>query len=326
MFELVLAAILTLPPQKSDAIIGVTAIHLESGKRVSTRNTERFPMGSVYKFPIALAVLRRVDAGTMSLDQVVTIEPRDFSPGWSPLRHKANDRPIVLTLGELLFHMVSISDNTASDALLALVGGPPAVTTRMAELSFGTIRIDRSEKQMAADLRKRGGPERYAIDARDTSTPDAMAELLVAFWNKRDGLSPESHALLVQLMTETQTGAHRIKAAVPGGATVTHKTGTMPGTANDVAIITLPNGEHIALAIFTKGSKRDVTKEAEEDIRAITRKVLEELAPSLFGSRAPTAPSRTFPSARSSRPSSAAAHGRRWRSPSTSARRWECSP
>ena len=274
MFELLLAAILTLPPQKSDAVIGVSAIHLESGKRLSVRNTERFPMGSVYKFPIALAVLRRVDMGTLSLDQTVTIEPKDFSPGWSPLRDRANNRAIVLSVGELLRHMVSISDNTASDALLELVGGPPAVTARMAELGFSAIRIDRSEKQMAADLGKDGGPERYAIDARDTSTPDAMAELLVAFWNKRDGLTPASHALLVRLMSESQTGARRIKGAVPAGSTVAHKTGTMPGTTNDVALITLPNGEHVALAIFTKASKRDVTEEAEDDIRAITRQVL----------------------------------------------------
>lgn len=279
MFELILAAILTLPPQKSDAVIGVSAIHLESGKRLSIRNTERFPMGSVYKFPIALAVLRRVDAGTLSLDQKVTIGPRDVSPGWSPLRDRASKRPITLTVGELLRHMVSISDNTASDVLLALAGGPRAVTTRMAELGFSAIRVDRSEREMAADLAKDGGPERYAIDARDTSTPDAMAELLAAFWNRRDGLSPKSHDLLVRLMTGSQTGARRIKGAVPAGSTVAHKTGTMPGTTNDVALITLPNGERVALAIFTKASKRDVTAEAEDDIRAITRKVLQELAP-----------------------------------------------
>jgi beta-lactamase class A len=273
MFEIVLAAILTLPPQTSDAIIGVSAIHFESGKRLSVRNVERFPMGSVYKFPIALAVLRRVDIGTLSMEQVVTIEPRDFSPGWSPLRDNAKGQPIVLTVDQLLRHMVSISDNTASDALLKLVGGPPVVTTRMAELGFSAIHIDRSEKQMVADLRKPGGVAQYAIDARDTSTPDAMAELLVAFGNKRDGLSLESHALLMHLMIETETGARRIKAAVPG-ATVAHKTGTMPGTTNDVALITLPSGEHIALAIFTKGSKRDVTADAEDDIRAITEKVI----------------------------------------------------
>ena len=278
MFELVLAAILTLPPQKSDATIGVSAIHLESGERLSVRNMERFPMGSVYKFPIALAVLRRVDIGTLSLDQVITIEPRDFSTGWSPLRDHANKRPIVITVRELLHSMVSISDNTASDTLMKLIGGPIVVTTRMAELGVSAIRLDRSEKEIGVDLKKKGGRELYAIDARDTSSPDAMAELLVAFWNGRDGLSNESHALLVELMSNSATGAQRIKAAVPRGAKVAHKTGTMPGTTNDVAIIALPNGEHIALAIFTKASKRDVKAEAEEDIRAITRKVLEELA------------------------------------------------
>lgn len=274
MLTFLLAAILALPPQKSDAIIGVSAIHIESGKRLSARNTERFPMGSVYKFPIALAVLRRVDAGTLSLDQIVTIEPKDFTPGWSPLRDRANKRPIALPVRDLLRHMVSVSDNTASDALLALVGGPAAVTTRMAELGFSDIRIDRSEKQMAADLAPEGGPERYAVDARDTATPDAMAGLLAAVHAKRDGLSPASHALLMELLTGSQTGSKRIKGAVPAGSVVAHKTGTMPGTTNDVALITLPNGEHVALAIFTKGSKRDVTAEAEEDIRAITRKII----------------------------------------------------
>src|SRR4028118_1041152 len=123
MITIILAAILQLPPQKSDAVIGVSAIHLESGKRLSVRGTDRFPMGSVYKFLIALAVLRRVDAGTLSLQQSVTIEPEDFSLGHSPLRDAAHGRPITLTVRELLRHMVSISDNTASDTLLALVGG-----------------------------------------------------------------------------------------------------------------------------------------------------------------------------------------------------------
>ena len=277
MFELILAAVLTLPPQKSDATIGVSAIHLESGKRVSIRAGERFPMGSVYKFPIGLAVLHRVDAGKLSLQQKVTIEPKDFSPGWSPLRVRAKNRPITLTIGELLWHMVSNSDNTACDNLLALAGGPGTVTAVMKELGSPAIRIDRPEKEIAVHLNEDGGRARYATDPRDTATPDAMAQLLVAVWNKRDGLSPASHALLVKLLADSQTGAKRIKAAVPKGSTVAHKTGTMPGTTNDVALITLPNGEHVALAIFAKASKRNVTEDAEADIRAITKEVLRRL-------------------------------------------------
>lgn len=278
MLELILAAILVLPPQKSDAVIGVSAIHLETGKRLSVRNVERFPMGSVYKFPIALAVLKRVDGGTLSLGQVVTIEPQDFAPGWSPLRDAAHKHPIVLTLGELLEHMVSQSDNTASDALLKIVGGPVAVTTRLAELGSSGVRVDRSEKQMARDIRKPGGVEQYAIDARDTSTPDGMAELLEAFWKGRDGLSRESHALLVELMTKSPTGARKLRAALPAGWSVAHKSGSMPGTSNDVGVLTSPDGkQHIAIAIFSKRAKSP-DAEVDADIAATARKVIAELA------------------------------------------------
>lgn len=277
MFALILASVLILPPPKSDAVIGVAAIHIESGRRVSVRGNERFPMGSVYKFPIAIAVLHRVDHGKLSLGQKVTIEPKDFSPGWSPLRDDAKGQPITLTVRDLLRHMVSISDNTASDTLLRLAGGPRAVSTRMAELGYGSIRIDRSEAQIAADLDKPNGRANYAIDVRDTATPEDMAALLFAFWRGRDGLSAASHDLLVKLMTESTTGARRIKAAVPRGATVTHKTGTMPGTANDVAIVTSPDGkDHVVIATLSKSGKAKL-EDREDDLAAVARKVYGEL-------------------------------------------------
>jgi beta-lactamase class A len=79
-------------------------------------------------------------------------------------------------------------------------------------------------------------------------------------------------------MTNSETGPRRIKAGVPGDAVVAHKTGTMPGTTNDAGIITSPDGrDHIAIAIFTKASKTDNTKVAEDDIAAITRAVYVEL-------------------------------------------------
>ena len=273
MLSLIVAAALVLPPQKSDAVIGVAAIHIQSGRRVSIRGSERFPMGSVYKFPIALAVLRRVDAGTLSLKQEVTIEPKDFAPGWSPLRDNANQQPITLTVRELLRHMVSISDNTASDALMRLIGGPIPVATRMAELGYGGIHVNRYEKQMAADLGQPGGVARYAIDVRDTATPEDMAALLFAFWRGRDGLSAESHELLVHWMTVTPTGPRRIKAILPPGATLAHKTGTMPGTTNDAGIVTIGN-DTVVLVVFTKKgtSKLELL---EDDLAAVARAALD---------------------------------------------------
>ncbi|HYI09244.1 MAG TPA: class A beta-lactamase [Thermoanaerobaculia bacterium] len=276
MLELILAAALTLPPQKTDTVIGITAVDLESGKRVSMRGSERFPMGSVYKVPIALATLRLVDIGRLRLDQEVTIEPKDFSPGWSPLRDKANGQPVTVTVRELLRQTVAISDNTTSDALLRLIGGPTVVTTRMAELSFGGIRIDRSEKEMARDLRAPGGVERYAMDARDTTSPDDMAGLLTALWKGRDGLSKESHDLLVHWMTVTQTGPRRLKAAIPG-ATIIHKTGTMPGTTNDAGIVVSEDGKKaVVIAIFTKRCTKE-DELCEDDLAAAAREAYIEV-------------------------------------------------
>ena len=278
MIAILLATALSLPPQKSDAVIGVTAIHLESGRRIEVRGNERFPMGSVYKFPIALEVLRQVDAGVLSLDRKVTIQPSEFAPGWSPIRDRAKGKPVTMTVGALIESMASVSDNTASDALLRLAGGPAAVSRRMTQLGFGTIRIDRSETEMAKDLRAPGGVARYAADPRDTTTPNAMADLLAAFWKGRDGLSKASHAQLVEHMTKTKTGARRIKLALPAGAVLIHKTGTMPGTTNDVGIIVSPDGrDHIAIAVFTKASKTEDEKPAETDIAAIARNVYSRL-------------------------------------------------
>jgi beta-lactamase class A len=159
-----------------------------------------------------------------------------------------------------------------------MAGGPKAVSRRMTELGFAAIRIDRSETEMARDLRAPGGVARYAADPRDTSTPNAMADLLAAFWKGRDGLSKASHALLVGHMTKTKTGARRIKSTLPAGAALIHKTGTMPGTTNDVGIIISPDGRHhVAIAIFTRASKSEEAKLAEDDIAAIARLVYSEL-------------------------------------------------
>ena len=260
MYALILAAQLALPPQVSDATFGVTAIHLETGKRVSIRGAERFPMGSVYKFPIALAVLKRVDEGKLRLDDKVTIT--EFSVGHSPMRDEAKGKPVTTTHRELLRYMASLSDNTPCDYYIRLLG------TNAINAWLPGIRIDRTEKAIAADI-KRDGRTSYANDVRDTATPDAMADLLVKFWQ-----SKESHALLVHWMTVTPTGPNRVKAGLPKGATFIHKTGTMPGTTNDVGIIISPDGkQHIVIAIFGKASKRNVTAEAEKDLAAIARAV-----------------------------------------------------
>jgi beta-lactamase class A len=277
MFALILAALFAMPTQSSDAVIGVSAIHLESGRTLSVRGDERFRMWSVYKIPIALTALRLVDAGKLDLDRMITIQPKDFAPGWSPLRDQANGKPITLPVRELLRQTVSISDNTASDAILRLAGGPKSVMRRMKELGFTGFRVDRDEKTMAAHLNAPNGRVAYLGDVRDTATPDGIRALLVGIWMGRDGLSKVSHDQLLQWMIDSPTGPRRIRALLPAGSVVAHKTGTGLGTLNDAAIVTSPDGkDHVVIVVLTKLSTSP-EEAREDDVAAVAKRAYETL-------------------------------------------------
>ena len=257
-----------------DSTIGVAALHVESGRRVGLRTDERFPMGSVNKFPIAIAFLRDVDAGRRSLSQEITIQPSEFAPNHSPIRVRAKGKPVAITLRQLLEATVRDSDNTAADALLRLAGGASGVSKTLRDLGLSDIDVSRSKQELGADLDRAGAAEAVATDPRDTTTPAAMLTLLERFHTRRLGLSPESHDLLVSLMTTTTTGQRRIQAGAPTGAAVAHKTGTLPGMVNDVGIVTSPNGkDHVLIAVFTKGGKTSTMTQNERAVASIARAI-----------------------------------------------------
>jgi beta-lactamase class A len=252
-----------------DSTVGVAALNIDTGRRISIRGSERFPMGSVYKFPIAIEFLRQVDGGKFRLKDEVTIQPSDFSLGYSPIRDKAKGKPVKSSLGALLQAMLGESDNTASDALLRMVT-PAAVTRRMKDLRTVGIRIDRTEKQIAEDIKARGEAA-YAADVRDTASPDAMVELLTRVVRRQDGLTAASRNLMLKIMTEGPR--NRIKASLPPKVVVAHKSGQMPGTRNDVGIVTAPDGTLILIAVFTKAGVRSTDDKRGEVISQIARRV-----------------------------------------------------
>jgi beta-lactamase class A len=257
--------------KRIDSVVGVAAANLRTGESVNVRSSERFPMGSVYKLPIGLEVLRQADAGKIELARKITI--REFSPGHSPIRAAAKGRPVTMTVRALVEAMVRDSDNTACDALLTIVT-PAAVTKRMRELGAEAVRIDRTEKKIAADIREHGAAH-YANDSRDSATPQAMVTLLSKIARKQDGLSSRSHELLMRLMIESRR--NRIKEELPKNLLVAHKSGQMPGTRNDTAIVQSPDGTIIVIAIFTKEGVTSDEDVRGEVISAIAKRLYEEL-------------------------------------------------
>jgi beta-lactamase class A len=257
--------------------IGVAAIHLETGARISYNGSRRFPMASVSKVPMAVEFLRRVDEGEIDLYEDLVVPVTDFRPGYSPLASWSGGKPEQATVDSLFRLMIEVSDNTATDMVLRMAGGPAEVTRRLRELGIDEVDVDRSEARTFADLS--GIPDsvpetqlyryryfrtrdalpaehrqqarlRFGDDPRDTATPDGMAELL-ALIHAGEGLSTESRDYMVNSMLASRSGPRRIKGLLPRGTPVAHKTGTIAGAINDVGIITLPDGAgHVAIAVF----------------------------------------------------------------------------
>src|SRR5438445_6908622 len=138
---------------EAGGVAGVAILHVESGQRASLRGGERFCMASVYKLPIAIALLRSVDRGRIALDQKVTYGARDLRPGiaHSAIVDRAAGGSAAATVRELVEAMLIESDNTASDLVMGLLGGPAAVTAELRAAGLGGIDVSRPEGQIPLD-------------------------------------------------------------------------------------------------------------------------------------------------------------------------------
>jgi beta-lactamase class A len=211
-----------------------------------------FPMQSVYKFPIAMATLHAVEEHHLRLDQQVRFLPSDLvAPDqYSPLRDAHPQANVDVSIEELLHLAVSQSDGVASDILMRTLGGAGAVDDYVRHLGIHGIHIMDTEKTLGTDVK---------LEDRNSAEPRAMVALLRLVAD-RSPLTPEHTLLLLDWMTASHIGDRRIKALLPPGTVVADKTGTS-GTArnvtnatNDVALITLPDGRKLALAVFVADS------------------------------------------------------------------------
>lgn len=251
--------------------VGVASLIVESGETISLNSAERFPMQSVYKLPIGMAVLNQVDDGKLKLEQKIRLEKADVYKNSRILTAEKYPNGTEQTVEELIRLMVSESDNTASDFLLRLIGGPTAAMQFLQKNRLSGIEIANYEREFAAD---------WQTQYKNYATPDGAVELLRALHERR-GLSEKSQTLLLKFLLESPTGPRRLKGLLPKNAVVAHKTGTsgtrdnLTAATNDIGIITLPDSRHLLLAVFVSDSRADETTR-EATIAKIARAAWDE--------------------------------------------------
>jgi beta-lactamase class A len=250
-------------------IVGVSINGFSENDTLSINGNEHFPMQSVYKFHLALAILNLVEQGKYNLSQ--TFYTPEFAlrqNTWSPFRDKYPEGNVIVTLEELLGYTVSQNDNNTCDILFQLAGGTSVVNNYIHSIGMDDVSIAATEEEMA---------EGKDIQFTNWTSPLCATKLLVKFNNNE--IIPKYYDFLWKVMTETSTGPKRLKGLLPEGTVVAHKTGTsdtneegITAAINDIGIVVLPDGRRYSIAVFVSNSKESL--EVNESIIANVSKVV----------------------------------------------------
>lgn len=224
-----------------DAEVGIAVVR--EGRVIASVGGDRpMPAMSTFKFPLALAVATRLDSLGLPLSAQLEVTGDDLWPDtWSPLReaHPAGGR---FSFGELLRYTVAESDNCACDRLIREIGGIGALQRYVEGLPAEGLDFRMTEREMS------GAPD---AQRRNRATPEAMALLLDRF--RHDSLfASEYRDFLWQTLCTTTTGMNKLRAGLPDGTTIGHKTGSsdrdMQGVKiadNDLGYVELPDGQRV---------------------------------------------------------------------------------
>ena len=213
---------------------------------------KKLPMLSVFKFHIGLTTLNLIDQGKLKLNEKFLIKKEDLlEKTYSPLRDKKPEGNFEMTLDELIYYTVSLSDNNTTDFLLKNIGGTKEVQKFMNSKKVKDFQIKYNEQQMHQGAK--------FIYPNHTSTK-SLSNLYKDFYNGKI-LSKKSTDYLYQILLKTTTGQNKLAEQLPKN-TVAHKTGSsgmdkngLTIAENDSGIITLKNGKHYAITVFVNDSK-----------------------------------------------------------------------
>ncbi|MER5407162.1 serine hydrolase [Streptomyces sp. NPDC002769] len=255
-------------PRRTDP--GVPGTAVLAGPRVrevAVGADELVVLASVFKVLLVLEFARQVAAGQLDPRERVRVTAADRLGGWGTAGC-ADD--VELSLRDLAFFAMSVSDNSAADLLLDRVG-LDTVRLLAKELGLDRTRIVGGPRDvlesMLAELGARDEREfavRYpalpedrkrrmaALDPLRTNagTPRETTELLRLIWRDEAG-SPEVCAQVRDLMSR-QVFRHRLVSGFPGDTAIAAKTGTLPGLHMEAGVVRYPDGRCYAVSVFAR--------------------------------------------------------------------------
>lgn len=258
------------------ATVGVAV--LANDETVAVYNNQiHFPLLSVFKFHVGLAVLDKMDKGHIALDSLIEVKSSQLkSNTYSPLRDKFPDQDITISLGELLKYTISKSDNNTCDILIEYVGGIDQVNEYVKSLGIKDCNLAATETLMHTS----GDTD------LNWSTPEEVVRLL-NIADKQTLFAAEYKDFLWQILKETSTGTDKLKGQLPPDVIVGHKTGSSDRTPkgvktadNDAGFIILPDGRKYYITVLVMESQ-ETDRENAAIIARISKIVYDSLNPNI---------------------------------------------
>lgn len=229
-----------------NAKVGLYGLNLRSNRMLGYRENDMFATCSAFKAYVAAQILQKDQRGELRLADGVYIDPALFVPVASPITE-----PNVggwMPLSDLCAAAVRQSDNTATNLMLELLGGPASVTQFARSVGDDRTWMVRWETDLNTA---------YPGDPRDTTSPRGMGTGFLTMLTG-DVLDEPHRAQLEEWMRTIVTGDKRIRAGLPPGWSIADKTGAGDyASTNDIGLAFGPNGERLLLSVMTRTRSDD---------------------------------------------------------------------
>jgi beta-lactamase class A len=265
-----------------DGRVGIAVRSVDDGWSTGWKADELYPQQSVSKLWVAITALDAADKGRVRMDDQVSLTKADLTLFHQPIASKILGGGYNTTLDDLMFKAITTSDNTCNDKLMRSVGGPQAVRDMIGTKHLGAIRFYNGERALQSKIAgliwspsysignafyqardalplsvRRAAFYRYVNDPYDGASPSAIVDALARL-KRGELLSPASTQRLLTVMSNTRTGANRLKGGLKPGWVLNHKTGTgqvlgnEQAGYNDIGILTAPDGKSYSVAVMIK--------------------------------------------------------------------------
>ncbi|MDH7602207.1 MAG: class A beta-lactamase-related serine hydrolase [Armatimonadota bacterium] len=240
--------------------VSVAVRNVENAGNISINENEVISSASIIKVPMLVEALRQARDGELDLDQEVALSDDQRVRGSGVLRYLHSG--IKLTLLDLLWLMIIVSDNTATNIVMDLIGIENVNKTLR---SMGYTQTTLRRKMYDWDAIERG------LD--NVCTAAEMADLLVRI-ARREAVGGEWDEKALDMLSHQQETS-RLGLFLPGEAKLANKTGSREGIFHDCGIVTGP-GFRYTIAVFTRDARS--TGDAHLTISRISKAVYDHFA------------------------------------------------